>query len=154
MAIGFKQYITIFLGDFNVRNAFWWSGDIITSEGFDINELSSHYNPHQLINTPTNVIPNSEFCIDLLCTSQPNLVSECHVHASLFYRCHYQIIYAKLNVKVYYPPSYERPVWEYSKAELTDIRNSLSQIIDHNALRYLNVDNQVEYLPSCILNVF
>ena len=60
----------------------------------------------------------------------------------------------KVNLKVYYPPPYERLVWDYSKAELTKIKKSLSQINWHNALKDLNVNDQVEYLTSCILNVF
>ena len=87
-------------------------------------------------------------------TFQPNFISECGVHASLFSRCHHQIIYAKINLKAYYPPPYERLVWDYSKAEVTNIRKSLSQINWLNALKDLNVNDQVEYLTSCILNVF
>ena len=60
----------------------------------------------------------------------------------------------KINLKIYYLPLYERLVWDYSKAELTNIRKSLSQINWHNALKNLNVNDQVEYLSSCILNVF
>ena len=149
-----NPFITIYLGDFNARNTLWWSGDIINSEGLELNELSSNYNLHQLINTPTHILPNSESCIDLLFTSQPNLVSESGVHASLFPRCHHQIIYAKVNLKIYYPPPYDRLVWDYSKAELTNIRKSFSQINWYNALKDLNVNDQVEYLSSCILNVF
>ena len=149
-----NPFLTIFLGDFNARNTLWWSGDIINSEGLELNELSSYYNLHQLINTPTHILPNSESCIDLFVTSQPNLVSESGVHASLFPRCHHQIIYTKSNLKIYYPPPYERLVWDYSKAELTNIRKSPFQINWHNALKDLNVNDQVEYLSSCILNVF
>ena len=84
-----NPFLAIFLGDFNARNTLWWNGDIINSEGLDINELSSHYNLHQLINTPTHILPNSESCIN----------------------------------------------W-------------------HHALKRLNVNDQVEHLSSCILNVF
>ena len=76
------------------------------------------------------------------------------MHASLFPRCHHQIIYAKINLKIYYPPPYERLVWDYSKANITNIKNSLSQVNWNNALKDLNVNNQVEYLTSCIYNVF
>ena len=82
------------------------------------------------------------------------MITESSVHASLFPRCHHQIIYAKVNLKIYYPPSYERLVWDYSKAEITNIRKSLSQINWHNALKDLNVNDQVEYLSGCILNIF
>ena len=50
---------------------------------------------------------------------------------------HHQIIYANINIKIYYPPPYERLVQDYSKAELED----------------LNVNDQVEYLSGCILNI-
>ena len=149
-----NPFLTIFLGYFNARNTLWWSGDVITSEGLELNERSSYYNLHQLTNTATHILPTSESCIDRFFTSQPNLVSESGIHASLFPRCHRQIIYAKINLKIYYPPPYERLVWDYSKAELTNIRKSLSQINWHNALKDLNVIDQVEYLSSCILNVF
>ena len=97
------------MGDFNERNTVWWRGDVINSDGLELNELlSSRYNLHQLINTPTHTLPNFESCIDFLFTSQPNFISECGVHVSLFPRCHHHIIYAKVNRKVYYPPPSER----------------------------------------------
>ena len=90
-----NPFLTIFLGDFNARNILWWSGDAINSEGLDVNLLSSYYNLHELINTSKHILPNSESCIDLFFTFQPNLVSESGVHASLFPSCHHQIIHAK-----------------------------------------------------------
>ena len=57
----------------------------------------------------------------------------------------------KINLKIYYPPPYEGL---YSKAELINIRKSLSQINWHYALKHINVNDQVEHLLSCILNVF
>ena len=52
-----NPFLTMFLGDFNARNTLWWSGDIINSEGLELNELSSYYNLHQLINSPTHILP-------------------------------------------------------------------------------------------------
>ena len=143
----------MFIGDFNARNTIWWCGDKNNSEGLEINELSSYYNLHQLIKNPTHILPNSESCIDLLFTSQPNLISESGVHASLFPRCHHQIIYAKMNLKIYYPPPYERLIWDYSKANIINIRRSILQINWNNDLKNLNVNRQVEYLTNCILNI-
>ena len=39
--------------------------------------------------------------IDLIFTSQPNLVTESVVHFSLHRNFHHQIIYAKFNVKIF-----------------------------------------------------
>ena len=149
------MFLTIFLGDFNDRNTIWWSGDVINSEGLDLNELTFHYNlHHQLINTPTHILPNSESCIDFIFTSKPNLIPESGVHAYLFPRCHHQIIYAKVNLKVYYPTPYERLVWDYSKAEITKIKKVSLRHIGIMPKKDLNVNDQVKYLTSCILNVF
>ena len=37
------------------------------------------------------------------------------VHGSLHPNCHHQIVYSKLNLKIEYPPLYERLVWDYNK---------------------------------------
>ena len=102
-----NPYISIFLGDFNARNTNWWEGDTDNCHGLDLDEITSHYGLEQIINSPTHIPPNSASCIDLLFTSQSNLVTESGVHASLSPRCHHQIIFAKINFKVYFPPSYE-----------------------------------------------
>ena len=49
---------------------------------------------HQVINEPTHILENFSFCIDLIITSQPNLITESGVHPSLHPNCH-QVIYAK-----------------------------------------------------------
>ena len=40
--------------------------------------------------------------------SQPNLLIESSVHPSLHPNFHHQIVYAKFNLGIVYPPSYER----------------------------------------------
>ena len=90
------------------KTPLWWSGDKSNSEGLDLYELSSCYNLHELINTPTYILHDSESCIDLLFTSQHNVLSETGVHVSLFPRCHHQIIFAKVSLIGFYPPPYER----------------------------------------------
>ena len=99
-----NPYILIFVGDFNAINTNWWDGDINTSQGLDLDEISSYHGLHQIINNPTHILSNSASCIDLLFTCQPNLISESGIHASLFTRCHHQKIYAKLNFKNYFSP--------------------------------------------------
>ena len=87
---------------------------------------------------------------------RPNLIwyQISGVRAFLFPRGHQQFIYAKVNLKINYPPPYDRLVSDYSKAELTDISKNFSQINWNNYLKDLNVNDQVEYLSRCILNVF
>ena len=77
-----------------------------------------------------------------------------NVHASLFERCHHQIIYAKFNFKIHFPPPYERLIWDYSKANENFIRRSLLKVDWTTALSNLHVNDQVKFLTSFILNVF
>ena len=80
----------------------------------DILTVSFGFN--QIINKPTNILSNSSSCIDLIFTSQPNLVIESGVHSSLHANCHHQVTYVNLNLNVIYPPPYEREVWHYKLA--------------------------------------
>ena len=62
----------------------------------------------QIIKEPTHILKNSSSCIDLIFTTQPSMALQSRVHHSLHQNCHHQIIFAKFNLKVYYPPPYER----------------------------------------------
>ena len=89
---------------------FWFRSDKSTYEGSTIDGLISNYGLQQPINESTRTTGSSSSYIDLLFCSQPNLVMESGVHPTLHPNCHYQIIYAKFKLKVYYPPPYEREV--------------------------------------------
>ena len=49
-----NPYISIFVGDFNARNTNWWDGDINTSQGLDLDEISSYHGLHQVYNQQSN----------------------------------------------------------------------------------------------------
>ena len=52
----------------------------------------------QVITEPTHISENSDSCIDLIFTNQPNIVMDSGVHLSLHEICHHQIIYSKLHL--------------------------------------------------------
>ena len=87
--------------------------DKTTYEGSKIEAITSQFGLGQLIKEPTHILSSSSSCIDLVFTSQPNLVKKSGVHSSLHENCHHQLVYAKLNLKVWYPPPYDREVWHY-----------------------------------------
>ena len=62
---------------------------------------------------PTDFLERSSSCIDLIFTTQPNLVMNSGVHTSLHPNCHYQTIYAKFNLKIFNPPPYKLVYWHY-----------------------------------------
>ena len=59
--------------------------------------------------------------------------------------------YVKINLTIYYPPPL---VWDYSKANISNIIKILSQLNWINDLVVLDVNDKVDYLTKCISNVF
>ena len=96
-------------------------------EGTKIDCFAIEYELKQVINEPTHLLENSSSCIDLIFTSQPNLVMDAGIHPSLHASFHHQIVYAKFNLKIYYPPPYEREVWHFQKAGINLIRRAMNE---------------------------
>ena len=109
------RFLVILLSGFNAKNTLLCSGDIINSEGLELNELFSHYYLY----------------INLLILHHILFVT----HVLIFYLHPKQILYQILvftlaiiklfsekNLNVFYPPPYERLVWDYTKDELTNFR--------------------------------
>ena len=76
--------------------------------------------------TPADLLQDSASCIELFFANQTQLVMESGVHNSLCSTCHQQIVLAKLNLKVEYPPPYELLFWNYSRADKTSINRSIN----------------------------
>ena len=105
-----NPYLMVVLGDFNAKSNSWYTNDSTDIEESKSNILTSPFGFHQIINEATHILNNSSSCIDLIFTSQPNLVTESGVHSSLHANCHHQITYVKFNLNAIYPPPYEREV--------------------------------------------
>ena len=95
-------YLLVVLGDFNVKSSNRYEHDKTTYEGSKIDAITSKFGLQQSVKETTHISTDSSLCIDLLFTSQPNLVMESRVHSSLHQNCPHQIIYAKINLL--YPP--------------------------------------------------
>ena len=83
-----NPFLTIVLGDFNIKTNFWFKGDKTSYEGSKIDAITSQFGL-QLINEPTHLVADSSSCIHLIFTSQPNLVMGSKVHSLLHLNCHY-----------------------------------------------------------------
>ena len=97
-----NPFLTVMIGDFNAKSKDWCSIDITSFEGSELDFLTSQFGLSQIIKEPTHILDNSRSCIDLIFTSQPNMVIDSGVHASLQSHCHHQVIYAKFDLKVIY----------------------------------------------------
>ena len=145
---------TILLGDFNAKSISWYDKDTTSLEGSRIESLTSFYSFSQLISAPTHILPNSSSCIDLIFVDQPNIVMNSGVHSSLHPNCHHQIVFLKINLKIRYPPPYERIVWDYKKANIESINLAIARFNWENLFIGKNVNEQVHLFNQTILNIF
>ena len=80
-----------------------------------------------MIEEPNNIRKEGSSCIDLITTDQPNFIVASGVHPSLDEHCQHQIPYGKLNVSLPSPPPYShRTIYDYPKADVHVIRESIS----------------------------
>ena len=142
------------LGDFNAKSSHWCPNDTSSNEGILIDSLSSYYGLFQLISEPTHILPNFSSCIDLIFTSQPNLVIQSGVYPSLHSNCHHNITFVKFDLFIEYPPSYSRLVWNYGKAETPFIQECTSNFDWIQNLSDLNIDEQVSFFNETLINIF
>ena len=145
--------MTIVLGDFNAKSNNWCKSDITSLEGSKIDTIANSYGLNQLIQGPTHILNSSSSCIDLIFTSQPNLVMESAIHSLLHSNCHHQIVFAKFNVSIFYPPPYERTVWYYERANTELIKRAIDKFDWVRALCNVNVDQKVYFFTKTLLNI-
>ena len=141
------------LNDFNARCTNWWKDDITNSAGREIASLTSSAGYTKIIDKPTHVINNSMSCIDLIFCTNQNLILKYSVDASIFDKCHHNIFYGKTNIRVPLPPKYVREVWDYSKADVQNIRKSIKEFNWGKTLESLSIDSKVDLLNET-LNIF
>ena len=113
-----NPYLIVVLGDFNAQTKGWYPLGKTTYEGTRIDGITSQFGLEQLIHEPTHIIGERSSCIDLIFASQPNLVVESGVQSSLHQNCHHQIVFARFNLKVVFPPPFESEVWYFKKANV------------------------------------
>ena len=75
--------------DFNAKSSNWFCQGKTSFEGDAIENLTYQFGLHQVIKEPTHTFDTSSLCIDLISTSQPNLMAESRVHLSLHGSCHH-----------------------------------------------------------------
>ena len=69
------------IGSFNEKLNNWYSNSNVTrSESSQIEFLASQFAMSKVIKEPTHILVNSKSCIDLIFTSQPNMIMDSGVH--------------------------------------------------------------------------
>ena len=108
-----NPFLTTVIGDFNAESKKQSEGDRSTIKGSKIAFLVSQFGLSQIIKEPL-----TSSCIDLIFKTQANMVLESGVHHSLHQNCCHQIIFAKLNLKVYYPSPVDKDMFTIFNKQL------------------------------------
>ena len=105
-----------------------------------------------MINDPTRISDTYSSCIDLIFTTQPKLVVESGVRLSSHPDCHHQIIFAKYNLKIHYPPPYFRQVSDYQEGDTKLIRRVIDLFDWKKAFENTYLDEKVAIFNKAIYN--
>ena len=135
-----NPFLTFILGNFNAKLSLWYNKDITTYEGSKIEGVTSQFELQQIIKEPRYFIGDDSLCIDLIFTTQPNLVMEPGVHSLLHASCHHHITFAEFNLKIHCHRPYEWEVWHYQNANVDQIRQATSQFTWDNRFANMNVN--------------
>ena len=76
------------------------------------------------------------------------------MHPWLHQNYHHQIIFAQINLKVYYPPPYKRLVWDYKKANIDAINLAIKSFDWENAFNGKDINSQVDLFNETLMNIF
>ena len=93
-----NPFLMVVIGDFNAESKKCCILYSTNFAGITIENLTSQFGLSQLINVATHILEPSSSCIDLIFTTQPNLVVESGILASLHPNCHHQITFSKINL--------------------------------------------------------
>ena len=90
---------------------------------------------------------------DLIFTSIPNYLMESGVQPSFEPNCHHQLVFAKFDLSIYYPPPFERTVW-YRNTANADLIQRATELFDRDkALRINDVDKKVAVFSDTLMNI-
>ena len=76
------------------------------------------------------------------------------VFSSIHQSCHHQIVFAKVNLKIFYPPTYTRRIWDSSNANHEAINNAIDGFDWEKAFSNVNVHAQVKLFNETLSNIF
>ena len=81
------------------------------------------------------------------------MITDSGVHSSLHPNCHHQIVFAKFNLHIVYPPPYLREIWHYREANTGFIRRAIKDFNWERAFLNTSVNEKVDIFNRTILNI-
>ena len=145
-----KPYLIVLFADFNAQTSTWYNQNKATYEGSKINSIALQ----QLIHDSTHILNDSSSCIDLVFTSQSNLVIDLGVHSSVHCNCHQHVVNAKFSLKInYLPPPYEHEIWHYGKAKTNLSQKVINDFLLDELFKNLETNEMAHVFNKTIKNI-
>ena len=148
-----NPFLIVLIGDLNAKSKNWYCHDKSSREGNAVENVTAQFGLQQIINEPTHISNTSSSCIDLIFTSQPNLITDSGVHSSLHPNCYHQTAFAKLDLHFVYPPPYLREIWHYREANTGLIRQAIKEFNWERTFSNTSVNEKVDIFNITILNI-
>ena len=82
------------------------------------------------------------------------MITNSGVHPLLHQNCHHQIIFAKVNMKIFYPSTYKRLVWDYCNADVEATNSAIESFNWEKAFDAKDIRAQVALFHETLLNIF
>ena len=128
----------------------WWSKGITNLNVTLIDSLTTPHGFQQFKHT----LPHSLSCITLIFADQANYVIDCCTHHSSNKNYNDQITICKLNLKVEYPPPYQRLVWNFKKSNNDAVKGAIELVNWNFHLSHKNVHEQIVIFNQTLMNMF
>ena len=150
-----NPFSIILTGDLNARSPVFWDDEgTETFEGKEISNLTLLNGLQQIINEPTHFPRESiATCIDHIFTNQRDTIIDSGAIPSPDPCCKHSIVYGKINMNVPPPPPYKRKIWDYNKANVSQIKIDLSQANWGLLLQNKTANHMVEIFQSKFLAI-
>ena len=148
-----NPFLMVVIGDCNAKSKHQCSQDSNNFKVIIIENVTSQFGLSQIIKEATHILESSSSCIDLMFTTQPNLEVESGVHPSLHLNFHHEIVFAKFDLQIYYPPPQPREIWHYKEANTELIRRSVIEFNWDRAFLNADVNEKVYIFSNIILNI-
>ena len=82
-------FLVVPIEDINAKSSNWFCQGKRSFEGDAIENLSSQFGLHQGVKELADILDTSSLCINLIFTSQPNLITDLGVPSCLHANCHH-----------------------------------------------------------------
>ena len=143
-----NPFLIVFIENLNAKSKNWSSRD---KSSHDL--VIAQFGLQQIIKEPTHISNTSLSCVNLIFTSQPNLITDSGVHSTLHSHCQHQIVFAKFDLHIVYPPSYLHEISHYREANTRPIRRAIKGFNWERAFLNTSVNEKVDIFNITILNI-